>query len=62
MGAVVDWATPIIVRNEDVIQAVKIDEATFNAVCDAELCEIDNGDNNIWVPAIMSRSPAIPQS
>ena len=62
MGAVVDGATPIIVRNEDVIRAANINEATFNAVCDAELCEIDNGDNNIWVPAIMSRSPAIPQS
>ena len=41
MGAVVDGATPIIVRNEDVIQAANINEATFNAVCDAELCEIE---------------------
>ena len=41
MGAVVDGRTPIIVRNEDVIRAVNIDEATFNAVCDAELCEIE---------------------
>ncbi|MFZ1151419.1 MAG: phosphoribosyltransferase [Xanthobacteraceae bacterium] len=41
MGAVVDGATPIIVRNEDVIQAANINEATFNAVCDTELCEIE---------------------
>ena len=41
MGAVVDGATPIIVRNEDVIQAVNIDEATFKATCDAELAEIE---------------------
>ena len=41
MGAIVDGATPIIVRNEDVIRAANINEATFNAVCDAELCEIE---------------------
>jgi len=41
MGAVVDGATPVIVRNEDVIQAVNIDEAEFNAICDAELSEIE---------------------
>ena len=41
MGAVVDGATPIIVRNEDVIRAANINEATFNAVCDAELYEIE---------------------
>ncbi len=41
MGAVVDGATPIIVRNEDVIQAANINEATFSAVCDAELSEIE---------------------
>src|SRR5512135_2336784 len=40
MGAVVDGAEPRIVRNEDVILAANIDEATFNAICDAELCEI----------------------
>ena len=27
--------------NEDVIQAANINEATFNAVCDTELCEIE---------------------
>jgi putative phosphoribosyl transferase len=41
IGAVVDGATPIIVRNEDVIHAANIDESTFNAICDAELCEIE---------------------
>src|SRR6516165_4960121 len=41
MGAVVDGEAPVIVRNEDVIQAANINEATFNAVCDAELCEIE---------------------
>ncbi len=41
MGAVVDGGTPIIVRNEDVIQAVNIDEAEFNAVCNTELSEIE---------------------
>jgi putative phosphoribosyl transferase len=60
MGAVVDGATPIIVRNEDVIQAVKIDEATFNAVCDAELSEIERRRQRYLGPA--SVSPAISQS
>lgn len=41
MGAVVDGATPILVRNEDVIQAARIDKATFDATCDAELSEIE---------------------
>ncbi len=41
MGAVVDGATPIIVRNEDVIQAANIDETTFNEICDVELAEIE---------------------
>ena len=41
MGAVVDGATPVIVRNEDVIEAANIDEAEFNAICDAELSEIE---------------------
>lgn len=41
MGAVVDGATPIIVRNEDVIQATNIDENTFNEICKAELTEIE---------------------
>ena len=41
MGAVVDGATPLIVRNEDVIRSTGIDEAAFTAVCDAERAEIE---------------------
>jgi len=41
MGAVVDGAAPIIVRNEDVIQAANIDESTFIAIRDTELSEIE---------------------
>ncbi len=41
MGAVVDGATPIIVRNEDVIRSSGIEEADFKAVCDAERAEIE---------------------
>ena len=40
MGAVVDGAS-IIVRNEDLIEHVGIDEDGFKAVCDAEFAEID---------------------
>jgi len=41
MGAVVDGATPLIVRNEDVIQLAGIEEAEFKSVCDSELAEIE---------------------
>jgi putative phosphoribosyl transferase len=41
MGAVVDGGAPIVVRNEDVLQLAKIDEGTFNAICDIELAEIE---------------------
>lgn len=41
MGAVVDGAEPIIVRNEDVIRASGIGEAEFRRVCDAEMAEIE---------------------
>ncbi len=41
MGAVVDGATPIVVRNEDIIQLIGIAESEFKAVCDRELEEID---------------------
>jgi predicted phosphoribosyltransferase len=41
MGAVVDGGTPIIVRNDDVIETAQIDEATFEAVCQKELAEIE---------------------
>jgi putative phosphoribosyl transferase len=42
MGAVVDGATPIIVRNEDVIRDLGIDEAEFKQVCDEQLAEIES--------------------
>ena len=41
MGAVADGGGSIIVRNEDVIEHVGIDEAEFKAVCDAEFAEIE---------------------
>ena len=41
MGAVVDGAAPIIVRNENIIELVGIDESTFKAICDSELAEIE---------------------
>jgi len=41
MGAVVDGAAPIVVRNDDVIAHAGIDEKTFKAVCDAEMAEIE---------------------
>ncbi len=42
MGAVVDGGTPIVVRNEDVIRHLAIDEAEFKQVCDEELAEIES--------------------
>ncbi len=42
MGAVVDGAAPIIVRNEDVIHDLAIDEAEFKQVCNEELAEIES--------------------
>ena len=41
MGAVVDGADPIIVRNEDVIRVTGVSEAEFDAVCKQELAEIE---------------------
>ena len=41
MGAVVDGAAPIIVRNEDVIRLAGVEESEFKAVCDEELAEIE---------------------
>ena len=40
MGAIVD-VTRLIVRNEDVIRHAGVEEADFNAVCDAEFSEIE---------------------
>ena len=41
MGAVADGGASIIVRNEDVIEHVGIDEAEFKTICDAEFAEIE---------------------
>jgi predicted phosphoribosyltransferase len=41
MGAVVDGAAPMIVRNGDVIAAAGVSEEEFAAVCRAELAEIE---------------------
>jgi len=41
MGAVVDGAAPIVVRNDDVIRMTDVGEAEFNATRDAELAEIE---------------------
>jgi len=41
MGAVVDGAEPIVVRNADVIRLLGIDAASFDAVCQSELAEIE---------------------
>ncbi len=41
MGAVVDGAAPLIVRNEDVILLAGVSESEFKAVCDGELAEIE---------------------
>jgi putative phosphoribosyl transferase len=41
MGAVVDGAKPLIVRNEDVIALTGVREAEFKKICDQELAEIE---------------------
>jgi predicted phosphoribosyltransferase len=41
MGAVVDGNEPLVVRNENVIRFLGIDETTFKAVCDDELAELE---------------------
>ena len=41
MGAVVDGGGSIMVRNEDVIEHISIDEAAFKSACDAEFAEIE---------------------
>jgi putative phosphoribosyl transferase len=40
MGAVVDGSAPLVVRNEDIITAMRISEAEFCSVRDRELAEI----------------------
>jgi len=41
MGAVVDGAAPVVVRNEDIIRYAAIDDAEFKRICDLELAEIE---------------------
>src|SRR5215468_1814283 len=41
MGAVVDGGSPVVVRNDDVIRLVGVDEAEFEAIRDRELAEIE---------------------
>ena len=41
MGAVVDGANPIVVRNEEVIQLCGVSETDFNSVRDEQLAEIE---------------------
>lgn len=41
MGAVTDGESPLVVRNEDVIQLAGVSEATFEEVCSAEREEIE---------------------
>ena len=41
MGAIVDGAKPLVVRNEDVIAAAGISQEEFDSVCVEELAEIE---------------------
>lgn len=41
MGAVVDGAAPVVVRNEDVIRGADVSQAEFDRVRDRELAEIE---------------------
>jgi putative phosphoribosyl transferase len=41
LGAVVDGQDPCVVRNDDVIRALGVNEATFDAICRRELSEIE---------------------
>lgn len=41
MGAIVDGKSPIIVRNEDVIGVVGVDDKRFKAICAKQLAEIE---------------------
>ncbi len=40
MGAIVDGGAPVIVRNEEIIAELGIDQAEFRRACDRELAEI----------------------
>ncbi len=41
MGAVVDSAEPVVVRNEDVVKLTGVSERDFNAIRDEQLAEIE---------------------
>jgi predicted phosphoribosyltransferase len=41
MGAVADAGDPLVVRNDQVIALAGVEEPEFDAVCDAELAEIE---------------------
>ena len=41
MGAVVDGAEPVVVRNEEVIRLTRVKESEFNAIRDEQLAEIE---------------------
>ncbi|KAB2864106.1 MAG: phosphoribosyltransferase, partial [Bauldia sp.] len=41
MGAVVDGANPVVVRNDDVVRLLGVSDKEFQAVCDAEMAEIE---------------------
>lgn len=41
MGAVIDGNSPLVVRNEDIIRHALVSEKEFDAVCRAELAEIE---------------------
>lgn len=41
MGAVADAGDPLVVRNDEVIALAGIEESEFDAVCNAELAEIE---------------------
>lgn len=41
MGAIADGATPVIVRNEDVIAMAGVSDAQFDEVCAREIAELD---------------------
>jgi putative phosphoribosyl transferase len=54
MGAVVDGPDPLVVRNEEVIKGLGVDEAAFAAACRRELAEIERRRHHL----IGERSPA----
>ena len=41
MGAVVDGAAPIVLRNEDIIRYARVSEADFRVIANAEIAEIE---------------------